>query len=1117
MQINYTICDLIYKVMRISVIQLTIAAAFSCMAIARDNYAQQTLDREVTIHVKEVTLQKALEKLEKAAQVKFVYSRNYLNLDHTVTLDASRRKLGEVLTELLTPITIGFSAQDASDFIFLAELEKMDSTSQRVNTPSVEFFAAPAPHAVTGKVISGADNAPMPGVNVIVKGTTNGTSTDAEGKFSISADNENVLVFSFIGFKPFETAVGDRSEINVTLQEDLTNLDEVVVMGYGTTTKRLKTSSIARLTDEEISKQPVTNPLAALDGRLPGVYITQNTGTPGGSFTVRVRGQNSISSGNDPLYIVDGVPFTSTPMGSTYSSLNITQMGSPLNSINPADIESIEVLKDADATAIYGSRGANGVVLITTKKGKAGTTKVDFNVYTGVQQVTRTMDLLNTQQYLTMRKEAFKNDGVAMTTGTAQDLLVWDTTRYTDWQKLLIGNTAHTTDAQGSVSGGNSNTQFLIGGGFHRETTVFPGDFSYQKGSSHFNLTHTSADQKFKVSFSGSYVTDKNFLPFTDPTYIAMYTPPDAPQIYDANGKLNWGPANGNFSNPFAITQQNYKANTDNIVSNAMFSYKLFKGFQLKSSFGFTSLNMSQIGKKLSTSINPITASYTFPTSIFSNNSIKTWIIEPQAEYQKNIGLGKLTALVGTTFQQNINSRYDLTATGFSSDALMDNILSASKVVPSLSLYTQYKYEAVFGRLSYDWDGKYLVNLTARRDGSSRFGPNRRFATFGAAGAAWIFSKESFFTNSDFFRFISFGKIRGSYGTTGNDQIPDYGFMDLWSSTTYPYQGQSSLYPTRLYNPGNGWERNRKLEAGIELGFNNDKLQLSVSYYNNRSSNQLVSYPLPSTTGFSSIKSNLPAVVQNTGVEIGLTSTNLQTKALTWTTSFNLTVPRNQLVSYPNLAGSSYANTFVVGQPLSIVKAYHFTGVDPVTGVNQYQDVNGDSNLSFPSDLQALKKVTQDFYGGVQNSLQYKNWRLNFLIQYVKQQGRNYLYAWGNAPGMMNNQPAFVMNRWQKSGDVTDIQMFTQDYGSAAYNAFSNYSIGDNTVSDASFIRFKTVSLSYQFGGKWLEKAAMKNARIYLQAQNLFTITNYQGLDPESQSINIPPLRVITVGAQLTF
>ncbi|GHN02266.1 SusC/RagA family TonB-linked outer membrane protein [Cytophagales bacterium WSM2-2] len=1116
MYLNYTIYDLILKVMKISVLQLTLAITLGSMALARDNYAQQTLDREVTLHVKDVKLHEVLKEIEATARVKFVYSRNYLNLEHMVTVDVSKRRLGDILAELLTPYTIQFAAQDASDYIVLTELEDQSSRATLQELPLPQTSMSDLPAVVTGKVVSVGENTPLPGVNVIIKGTTTGTTTDAEGKYNISANSDDVLLFSFIGYKTLETQVGDRTEIDISLQEDITSLDEVVVIGYGTTTKRLKTGSIARVTDEDISKQPVTNPLAALEGRMAGVYVTQSMGTPGGAINVQIRGRNSIAGGNNPLYIIDGVPFTSTPMGSTYSSINNIGLGSPLATINPADIESIEVLKDADATAIYGSRGANGVVLITTKKGKSGETKVDVNFYTGVGQITRKMDLLNTQQYLAMRKEAFKNDGATMTPSNARDIILWDTTRYTDWQKVLIGGTANTTDAQASISGGTASTQFLVGGGYHKETTVFPGDFAYKKGSARFNLTHTSANQKFKTVFSTGFVMDDNVLPYQDPTINAFTTAPDSPLIYNTNGTLNWGPSNGNFANPYGMLLAKYKAKTDNLVSNLVLSYKVLPGLQLKTSLGYTSISKTEVQPNPSISINPIFASFTFPSTSFGNSSIKTWIIEPQADYQRTVGRGKISALIGSTFQQSISERVDLSATGFSNDALMENIASASTLRALNSVYTLYRYDALFGRLSFDWDGKYLLNLTARRDGSSRFGPNRQFANLGAIGAAWIFSREEFFKNV---RFLSFGKLRGSLGTTGNDQIADYGYLDLWNPTTYPYQGGSGLYPVRLFNSNYSWETNRKLEAGLELGLDNDRVFLSVSYFNNRSSNQLVGYPLPATAGFSSIQSNLPAEVQNTGVEIEVSSKNIRSDNFSWTSSVNVTVPRNKLISYPNLAGSTFANSYVVGQSLSIAKNFHFTGVDPQTGLSTFEDVSGDGSLTYPNDLQAIKKVTQDFYGGLQNSLQYKNWKLDFLIQFVQQTGKNYWTSMSNVPGSRSNQATFVMNRWQKPGDITDVQKFTQDSGSPAYAAYYNpRPYGDNTISDASFIRFKNVSISYQFNQKWIEKAAMKNARIYLQAQNLFTITNYLGLDPENQSLSfLPPMRVITMGVQLTF
>jgi hypothetical protein len=411
---------------------------------------------------------------------------------------------------------------------------------------------------------------------------------------------------------------------------------------------------------------------------------------------------------------------------------------------------------------------------------------------------------------------------------------------------------------------------------------------------------------------------------------------------------------------------------------------------------------------------------------------------------------------------------------------------------------------------------KYLVNLTGRRDGSSRFGPGKKFANFGAVGLGWIFSKENYFKHLSF---LSYGKLRGSFGITGNDQIGDYKYLSTWAPTIYPYQA-GGLYPTNLLNPDYSWETNKKLEINIELGFIKDRILITGGYYNNKSSNQLVGYSLPLTTGFSSVQANLPAVVQNQGWEFEINTRNIEVKNFSWSTSFNISFPRNKLLSYPHLAASTYANTYVEGKSLFIQKLFQYEGVDPQTGIYQFQDVKNKTLTAtpdYPADLLPLKSVSQDFYGGLQNAIIYKNWQFDLFFQFVKQTGYNYWYGSYNSPGMMGNQPIVVLDRWQKPGDNTTIQQFTQSYGSSAYSAY-NIGGSDYSVSDASFIRLKNISISYTLPDKVKRGLHLNNASLFIKGQNLFTITDYWGLDPENQNTgHLPALRVLIAGFKITI
>jgi TonB-linked SusC/RagA family outer membrane protein len=1091
--------------MCILVIAVLSAATLKTQAASR----QEVLDVEITISLKDVTLKQALQEIEQAAKIKFVYSRSYLNLDEKVTVEVTGRKLGQLLEELLTPRSIKFAVHDSENFVVLTQTKLRGALPMEV-TPLISPTYATR---ISGKVTD-AEGSGMAGVNVVEKGTTNGTSTDATGTYSLEVNDDAILIFSFIGYKSVETASTSRSVIDIVMEEDQSVLDPVLVnAGYWKVNEREQTGSIARVTADEIQKQPVGNPMAALIGRMPGVHIQQVSGMPGSPFVIQIRGTNSLrSEGNRPLYIVDGVPFPATSIGVDYSVL---VNASPLNSINPNDIESIEVLKDADATAIYGTRGANGVVLITTKKGGPGKTKLDLNVYTGFGEVGHFMELLNSQQYLMMRREAHRNDGTPIDFWE-YDLTEWDTTRYTDWQKTLIGGTSKITSAQLSVSGGSDNTQFRFGMGYYSEGTVFPGDFGDKKLSTHLSLNHQSTNKKFNFSFQNNLVIDNNRLPLLDYTTMALSLPPVAPELYNEDGSLNW--ENGtwpSFTNPLSINMLKYSINSQNLISNVNLGYEVLPGLRIKTSVGYNLLHSKDLNLAPIAANDPILG-VTTGYSDHTTGMISTWIAEPQVEYKKEVAGGNLSVLVGSTFQQTTRLAESFRARGYTNDALLENIGSAATLQNLISgtNFTDYKYNALFGRVNYNFGRKYFVNVTARRDGSSRFGPSKRFSNFGAIGAAWVFSEE-FFKGSDM---LSFGKLRGSFGITGNDLIPDYGYVDSYAATSYPYQGRSGLVPTRLANPDYSWEKTLKTEIALDLGFFKDRLGFNAAYYRNQSSNQLTSYNIPRITGFGSIQSNLPATIRNTGLELLVRSDNVSSANFSWTTSVMLTIPRTKLVSYPGISTSPNANQWEVGKPLGTSKKYQYTGVDPQTGLYTFADINGNDRIESPGDLTASGFVGQNYFGSITNSIRYKGFDLTFMFQYVNQTGRKYFSALlaFSQPGYMTNQPVQVLDRWQRPGDVSTGQKFTMDF--EGYNLYERGTFSTNVITDASFVRLRNVSLSYNIPDRLMKAWRLSSARLYVQCQNALTFTNYIGMDPEPALPNgLPPLRIITGGLQISI
>jgi TonB-linked SusC/RagA family outer membrane protein len=730
------------------------------------------------------------------------------------------------------------------------------------------------------------------------------------------------------------------------------------------------------------------------------------------------------------------------------------------------------------------------------------------------------MELLNTEQYIQMRREAITNDGATLTTVNAPDILVWDTTRYTNFQKLLIGNTAMVTDANVSMTGGSANTQFLLSSGYHRETTVYPGDMGDKRVSFNLNLNHSSTNEKFKVSVSANYSTGTSNLVASDLTAITFLAP-NAPVLYDSAGNLNWQEKGVTFTNPLASLRQKYNALTNNLISNLRLSYAIAPGLSVRCNLGYNTLETDERRIIPISSNNPAFAST--GTLSLGQLKLRSWIVEPQAEYNRRIGQGRLNVLVGSTWQENTSKSATQDASGFTSDAFI-NVISAAPNVSAKTDNNAYHYQALFGRITYNYKETYIIHASGRRDGSSRFGPGRQFGNFGAVGAAWIFSNMKGFKEA--LPFFSFGKIRGSYGTTGNDNIGDYQFLDLWSvnSGGSPYMGIPGIQPNRPFDPDFSWEVNRKLEGGLEVGFFRDRILLSGVWYRNRSTNLLVSNPLATQTGFNSIGAkNFPGVVENAGWEFSLNTRNIVGKDFSWTTTATFTRPRNKLVSFPNLATSGYSGTLVEGQPLNIAKVYVYSGIDPATGLFTFEDFDG--NGVYNTLDQVPLNLNPDYFGGIGNTFNYKGWQLDVFIEGRKQPAYNYLREifQSTPPGFsranrQNNQPTVVLDRWKKPGDEAEFQMYTASSGSAAYAAIQNFVISNAGVVDGSFIRIRTASLSYNLQDKWLDKIKMKGVRIYVTGQNLLTITDYDGADPETRSVfRLPPLRTFVGGLQFNF
>lgn len=1079
----------------------------------------------VNLSVKNAELTKVFAAIESQTDYVFFYNYNLLKDAKKVTVEIKNTSLQDALKILF----------DSQPFDYVIREKTIVLTTKSSPSKSADVTEAILNSSIdiTGR-ITNTQGEPLSGANVIIKRKAKGTITDSDGNFILKdVESEDVLTISFVGYKTISIKVGEITKFTIIMETATNKLDEIVVQAYGTTTDRLRTGNITTVTAKEIEIHPVMNVLQALQGKVPGLEVVQSSGYSSAPYKVEIRGRKFLNQNlaPDPLIIIDGVPLTVlnlTNDASANGSPGFIQNGftgpakgqSPLFSINPTDIESVTVLKDADATAIYGSRGGSGVILITTKKGKAGKTQFDANVYTGFIKIPRYYDMMNTQQYLTMRREAIENDGYTQYLSDPifnslwPDLTIWDTTRYTNWQKYLWGGTGITNDVNLSISGGNASTTFRISTAYHNEKDVLAVSGSNQRGTLQSSIVHRNTNNRLNISYSTiiSYAQVDQIA--YDPNLVQL--PPNAPPVYDSIGHLNYkgyAPASGLFG--FGSLKVPYSSKTFFLNNNLNIKYEILKGLVVSTSLGSSNNRIKQFQSTPIVSQDPL--SNPKGSAAFGNNNGDRWIIEPQVEFEHFIQKLRFNAIVGGTIQKVSQDGNTIIGRGYIDDNLLRSISNATtKNAGDIS--GQYRYAAVFSRLSLNYGGKYLLNLSARRDGSSRFGAGKQFGNFGAIGIGWIFSEEDLIKKS--LPFLSFGKIRASYGVSGSDNLGDYNYLTRWtasSSQIDPYLGQVAYLTTQHANPNLQWQENKKLELGLHLAFLQDKLSFEFSYYRDRCGNQLVDYILPAITGFSSVSANSPANVENSGFECILRSTIINSKNLVWTVNFNLSVNKNKLLSYPNLENSPYASYYILGQPLNIAQLLHYTGVDPQSGLYTFEDTDKDGTINFTgakNDLYPTDLNTK-YEGAFGSDLSFHGFTASFLMTFQRRPSvRSAIYNSSITPGAfgLGNQSVQMLNRWQKPGDIATVQKYsTQLAPTDTY-----FSISDGLFSNGSFLRLANVSLSYNF--RLSGKNTKNNLKIYLRGENLFLITNYNGIDPLTPSFGALPVpRTITAGLQLTL
>jgi TonB-linked SusC/RagA family outer membrane protein len=1086
----------------------------------------------VTFSGQHVPLEKIFTIVEKQTGYVFFFDESILQNAKPVSIRAENYSLQLFLTCILNDQSLRFSLQNKTIIISRKEMPPVVSSKG-------DTTVRPAAQPMLGGVVMDMNGLALAGASVSVKGTGNNTITNGKGAFSMPMPAaKSKIVVSFVGYTTREVELQEaQQQMLIQMTVAVNVLDEEVVEAYGKTSKRLAVGNIVKVSGDDIRKQPVMNPLLALNGRVPGVLITPTSGYLSAPVKVEIRGRNTINPNlvSDPLYVIDGTPLTILEINTSFykssyaeGSNGFVQAGlfsntkgqSPLFSINPADIESISVLKDAAATAIYGSRGANGVILITTKKARPGKTKVNFNIQQAVSMAPKHWDMLNTTEYLQMRREALKNDGNPFTPAYFPEQ-GWDTTRYTDWQKELWG-VAKSTDASMSLSGGDRLTSFNLNAGYTNSQDITTANGKNQRVSISSGITHRSPDQKLTVDLRALYANTSVKATLT-PSLITL--PPNAPPIYNKKGGLNyteWNDVGLTTSFPFTSLLQPTITNVNLITASLQLSYVFTRGLTLSVNGGYNNAQTNTEHYLPIASLNP--AANPTATSTFGNSSINNWNLEPQLNYTTYIGSGKLDAMIGGTYQSSHTKGTSFVGAGYTNDALIKSISNAP-IMSSGQTSAQKRYASLHGRINYNWLNKYILELAGNRDGSSNFGPGRQFGDFWSAGAAWIVSEEKWM-QAVLPKWWSYLKLNASYGVTGLDAGGSYQYISEWAiprtgSASFPtpnYNGVVPMAPVHAVNQDYQWQENKKINVDLSMGFLKDRITLTASWYRNACNNQLTNIPTPSFTGFSSSVGNSPANVVNSGWEGSVNAQVIANKNFSWTLNFNIAVNRNKLVDYPDFEFSPYYNTLKIGRSLNTIYLFHYLGINPQNGRRAVADYNHDGMITLSNNTPPASGVddryieldaTPKYSGGISSDFSWKRFMLSLFFNYKKQIA---LIPYTAPGGGMGNVPSYIFNdHWLQPGDQTAYPRFTTSL--PASEAW--FKTSDGAYADASFIRCTNLAFGYSLPDKTCRKLHMQGATFSINMSNVFTITNYKGIDPETAFGTLPQSRV--VAGKLSF
>lgn len=1067
-----------------------------------NSYSQIT---KLSLNLKDATVQQVLDEIENLSEFYFLYSGKLVDVDRKVDIDVKNKKIKDILSDLFTGEDINCLVMDRQILLSPKYI------TERIN---VTRDRQPQEIVVKGKVTD-EDGNPLPGVNIIIKGTLTGTITDLDGNYSIEVeDPDAILVFSFIGFRTQEVEISGRTAINITLTEDIIGLEEVVAIGYGTVKRSDLTGSVSSIDESSFNKGHYISVDDLITGRVAGVNINQTSSEPGGGVTIRIRGASSITAGNEPLYVIDGLPLDNISITATGTNIpNNTAPRNPLNSLNSNDIESIEILKDASATAIYGSRGANGVILITTKRGSTGKTKINYNASYGIQSVAKKLDVLSAADHIDIINAIeMEQSGSPM----YLDEYITNVGDGTDWQDIVLRQ-GQIHNHNLSLSGGSEKLKYFTSLNYINQTGIVISS-GLEKYTARLNIeNNVSKKLKFGFNLFTSFLEDE-YLPFgrsfnqaAGVMSTAIHMDPTLP-VYDEEG--NYYQTNEvDYDNPLAIAYGiDSKGKRYNTLGNLFAEYSIITDLKVRVNFGgnFESFKRKSYNSTITRQASPLGG-----VGSIINAEKLNYLFETTLNYTKTIKDHSFTLLGGYTFEYFSNSQFSGDISGFPNDATKTNNLAlGNRETANLSSNkSDHKLLSYIGRANYAYKNKYLLTASIRVDGSSRFGANNKFGYFPSFAAAWKLSEEPFISDLDIFSSL---KLRTSWGETGNQDIGNYqSILTLGPGGSATLGGTSivGVQPIRMPNPDLKWERTVQVNIGLDMGFLYGKINTTFDYFVKNTNDLLFDFPVPASSGYTTITQNIGSV-RNSGYEFTLNFKNQfsRSKNIFLDVGLNLAVIDNEVTDLGGLSeiitGSlPFTQQITIikpGFPINSYYGYQITGIfqegddiiDSPTPNAQpghpiIKDVNENGSIT-GADRVPIGDPFPDFVAGLNGTFGMGNFEFTFYMQGeygAEILNQNMIESLYPIETRRNRYAEPLLNRWTPENPSTKWPSLVNP------SAYAGGVVNNLTVEDASFIRLQSVQLSYNVSTQKI--SFINSLRLSVTGQNLLVFTNYRGYDPK--------------------